>query len=83
MAIQKFEYIVDTQWSGFWGGYGAEKLMSAEINRRAKDGWRLQQVQAEKFLWFGISIVPPFIVNFRIKLSYFFEREVEVKEETA
>ena len=75
MAKQTYEYIVDSQWAGFWGGYGAEKLLSAEISRRAADGWRLQSVQAQKFWWVGLSIVPPFFIHWRVKLSYFFERE--------
>ena len=71
MATQEFEYIADSQWAGFWGGYGAERLLSNEINKRAQDGWRLTAVQAQKFWWFGI----PWILQRRAKLVYIFERE--------
>ncbi len=71
MATQEFEYIADSQWAGFGGGYGAERLLSNEINKRAQDGWRLTAVQGKKFWWFGI----PWIVQRRAKLVYILERE--------
>ena len=70
----EYEYVVDTQWAGWWGGYGAERLLETEINQRASEGWRLIDIEARPFLWFGVSIVPPFFINMRQKLLYTFER---------
>ena len=54
-----FEYVADSQWAGWWGGYGAEHLLAREINERAADGWRLHTSEAKGFLWFGITAWPP------------------------
>ena len=55
-----YEYTVDSQWAGWWGGYGAERLLEKEINQRASEGWRLIRTEARPFWWWGVSIVPPF-----------------------
>ena len=70
----EYEYAVDSQWAGWWGGYGAERLLEFELNQRASDGWRLISTQSRPFVWIGISIVPPFFCNFRHKVIYIFER---------
>jgi hypothetical protein len=71
---QELEYVVDSQWTGFWGGYGAERLITQHINRRAAEGWRLASTKTSHFLWWGLAIAPPFIVHVRAKLLYVFER---------
>ncbi len=77
---QAFEYVVDSQWAGWWGGYGAEHLLAREVNERAADGWRLHDVEAKSFLWFGFTVWPPALPfwfigwAYRTKLLYFFER---------
>ena len=71
----EYEYAVDSQWAGWWGGYGAERLLENEINQRASQGWRLFQTESQTFWWWGFALVPPFFVARRTKISYFFERE--------
>ena len=70
----EYEYAVGSQWAGWWGGYGAERLLENEINQRASEGWRLVHTESKLFTWFGISIVPPFFFNIRQKILYIFER---------
>ena len=43
-----YEYTVDSQWAGWWGGYGAERLLEKEINQRASEGWRLIRFERAK-----------------------------------
>ena len=71
---QESEYVVDSQWAGWWGGYGAERLLANEINSRARDGWKLRDIEASNKWWWGISAWPPAIVSLRTKLLYVFER---------
>ena len=64
---QGYEYVADSQWAGWWGGYGAEHLLGREMNDRAAEGWRLHAVDVKTFLWFlGWAL--------RTKLLYIFER---------
>ena len=56
---QGYEYVADSQWAGWWGGYGAEHLLGREMNERAAEGWRLHDVDVKTFLWFGVTIWPP------------------------
>ena len=70
----EYEYAVDSQWAGWWGGYGAERLLENQINQRASEGWRLIRTESKRFLWFGLAIVPFFFVAMRYKLLYIFER---------
>ena len=70
----EYEYAVDSQWAGWWGGFGAERLLQNEINQRASEGWRLIRTDARPFLWFGLSIVPFFFIGRRTKILYIFER---------
>ena len=77
---QGWEYVADSQWAGWWGGYGAEHLLDNEMNERAANGWRLHAVDVKTFLWFGFTVWPPafplWFVGWalRTKLLYIFER---------
>ena len=70
----EYEYAVDSQWAGWWGGYGAERLLENEINKRASEGWRLIRTESKSFVWFGLAIVPLWIVAKRTKILYIYER---------
>ena len=70
----EYEYAVDSQWSGWWSGYGAERLPENEIKQRASKGWRLVSTESRPFWWWGVSIVPPSFVSIRNKILYIFER---------
>ena len=70
----EYEYVVDSQWAGWWGGYGAERLLENEINKRANEGWRLIRTESQSFLWWGLGIVPLWIVAKRTKILYIYER---------
>ena len=70
----EYEYAVDSQWAGWWGGYGAERLLEHEINQRASEGWRLIDVESQTFFWWGLAIVPLWIFAKRTKLLYIYER---------
>ena len=74
--MQKYEYLVHSQWAGWWGGYGSEPLLQREITLRAAQGWRLASTKTDKFMWFGVSVWPPAIIAFRTRVLYVFEREV-------
>lgn len=61
------EYLVESQWAGFTGGYGSESYISQRLNQRAREGWTLFRTEANRCAWWGV--VP------RIKLLTIFERD--------
>ena len=63
----EYEYLVESQWAGWWGGYGEEHVLANHLERRAAEGWRLAKVERGIYLWFWY--IP------RTKLLYFWERE--------
>ena len=71
---QEAEYVVDSQWAGWWGGYGAERLLANEINNRARDGWKLKDIETSTKMWFGLSLWPLALWALRTKVLYVFER---------
>ncbi len=77
MPEQRHEYLVHSQWAGWFGGYGSEPLIANEINQRAQDGWRLVSTKAQLKAWYGLSAWPPTLVALRTKLLYVFEREIK------
>ena len=61
------EYLAESKWTGWFGGWGSESDIAAVITRRSGEGWRLVSTKSERALW-----------NFwlpRIKLLMVFERE--------
>ena len=63
----EYEYLVESQWAGWGGGFGAEQVLDNHLERRAAMGWRLAKVEHAIFLW--MWFIP------RYKLVYFWERE--------
>ena len=35
------EYLVESKWTGYWGGWGSEGDIAGIMNARASEGWRL------------------------------------------
>lgn len=63
----KYEYAVESQWAGFWGGFGRNILIEMPLNRLADGGWRLIRTEHIWALWFWVMPRP--------RLLYIFERE--------
>lgn len=61
-----YEYAVESQWAGWWGGYGSEHLLVRRLNEYADRGWHLIAVERIRAFWWWM--IP------RPKLLYVFER---------
>ncbi len=61
------EYMVESRWTGWWGGYGGEGDIGKLLNIRAGEGWRLVRTETQHFLWF--FFLP------RVKLLLVWERQ--------
>lgn len=62
------EYLVESKWTGWFGGFGSEGDIAAIMNRRGQEGWRLVRTEAERFAWMWM---PWFL---RVKLLMVWER---------
>ena len=62
-----YEYLVESRWVGWLGGYGSENAIARELNVRAAEGWRLVRSESARFLWWWW--LP------RVKLLAVWERE--------
>jgi hypothetical protein len=61
-----YEYLMESDWAGWFGGYGAESVKCERLNRRGQEGWRLVRSESKLFLW--MCFLP------RVKLLYVWER---------
>lgn len=61
------EYLVESKWTGWFGGWGSESDIAAGMTRRSGEGWRLVSTKTERSAW--MWCLP------RIKLLMVFERE--------
>lgn len=62
------EYLVESKWTGFWGGWGSEGDIAAILNARGREGWRLVRSESHLFNWWLILWFP------RVKLLMIWER---------
>lgn len=60
------QYVVESQWAGWWGGYGDERLIEDRLNSFGQEGWRLVRTERIWAWWFWLILRP--------KLLYVFER---------
>jgi len=61
-----YEYLMESDWLGWWGGFGAERVKAERLNGRGGEGWRLVRSESKWFLWFWF--MP------RVKVLYIWER---------
>ena len=60
------EYLVESRWVGFGGGYGSENAIARELNKRAGEGWKITRTEASYQRW--MLFLP------RVKLLIIWER---------
>lgn len=61
-----YEYLMESDWLGLWGGYGSERVKNERLLKRAEEGWRLVRTETKWFAWFWF--MP------RVKILYIWER---------
>jgi len=74
-SVPVYEYIVESQWAGWWGGYGIERVLEIRINKFAEQGYRLIRTERIWCLWWWWILRP--------KLLYIFERPAFDADEDA
>lgn len=62
----RYTYKAIQFWAGWWGGFGSNGSINAQVNEVAADGWRLIDSRSSIRLWFWF--IP------RPKLLLFFEK---------
>ena len=60
------EYLMESDWLGWLGGFGSESVKTQRLNARATEGWRLVRTESKYLWWF--FILP------RVKILYIWER---------
>lgn len=63
------EYIVESKWTGWFGGWGSETDIASIMTLRSTTGWRLVRTESKPFAWFWC--IP------RVKLLMVWERPLE------
>lgn len=64
-----YEYLMESDWLGFWGGFGSESVKTERLNSRGREGWRL--VRTERARFFAFWFIP------RVKILYIWERPTQ------
>lgn len=67
------EYLVESKWTGFLGGWGSEADIAKRMNYHTREGWELIRTESKLFLWFWF--VP------RVKLLMIWGRYSHVQSE--
>ena len=63
------EYLAESKWTGWFGGWGSESDIAGMMSRRGADGWRLVRSESKPFLWWWW--LP------RVKLLMIWERDIQ------
>ena len=49
-----FEYLMESDWGGWWGGFGSEGVKCERLNTRGAQGWRLVRSESKWFFWMWV-----------------------------
>lgn len=58
------EYLVNSKWSGWFGGWGSEDDISDILDNAAEDGWRLIRTESIRQFWWWVFPRPKLLLIF-------------------